>query len=664
MLDPRTAGPAQGTDPLEGTDLPARSPEPTAPASPPSSGTAHPKRRDRGAPPRSPRTKTPDRQRGPSLASQDKASIILGEAEFGRRKSGMNRPHRDWGSKREKIPVPPTIAPGTLRVVPLGGCEELGKSLVAIETAEDLIIVDAGLQWPDETMHGVDFVIPDVTYVSERTSKLRAILLTGPHDDRSGGLPTILRLLATPKVPILALPLTAEVARIRLAGAKVTADVRDAAVGTEIPLGHMAVEFIAMNSNAPDSAAVSIRTPLGTVFISGSYKIDHEPIDQPTTDLAALRRIGDRGVQVALIDATSASHDGYSLSERKIGAQLEPLISGAKGRILLGLSDTLVTRLVQIVSVAAAHGRKVWVEAERMRSILDAAIRLKRVVIPAGTLVDAQAAAKLSARELVVVTSGAQSERFATLGKIARGEHPTISIQAGDTVAFSPSLVGGSLRSIEHLMNAIYAKQAQTVSLRILDPHSTGHAKAEETKLMLQLIRPKVVVHQNGNHALGALALQVARQMGYEIGSTALLLLNGAVLEVTANGATKVRREMATARLTIVDGHGVGDVGETVLRDREKMAEGGVVLIIVAMDKHGELHGEPTIVTRGFVHIAGADELLTQLRAFVRKVCTTYKELASLDQKEFKFMLQREVEKFLFQKTEREPIVVPLLTLP
>lgn len=643
---------------MEGTDLPPLSPIPKNPQ--PTGGKKPRDKKSRFGP-------KGDERHGPSLASQDKTSILLGEAEFGRRKSGMNRPFRDWAKKESSVPALPSLSKGVLRIVPLGGCSEPGKMMTVIEFGSDIVIVDMGLQWPDRGEHGIDYTIPNATYLHGREDKVRAVVLTNGTAEHIGALPHLMPGLGM-KVPVYALPMTAVLALKQQEAFTEKLNIQTVRAGDSIPCGGLTVELVHVNSNIPDSVSVAVTSPAGTVFCAGSMKIDHAPVHEMPIDLGQIRRIGDRGVLALLADAVSSGLTGYQHSEQSTLKVIESAFTQAKGRLIITMASTLVWRAQHVLTLAARYGRAVVVEHDGLRSAIAAAEKLGHIGVPHGVLIDAAEAAKRPPASLVILTTGLDGEHDCGLKRIVAGTHPTIRFTEGDVIAFGPSsaAVGGTVtmangRAIERLMDAVYRSGARTSVVRALDLHTGSHMKAEELKVLLQLLRPRVFIPQKGSHTQRVLAAQTARQVGFEPGHTTHVLHDGQALEFLPDGTWTVRKEEAASERVAVDGLGVGDVGESVMKDREAMSEYGVFLAVLRLGKSGELKGAPEIISHGFVHLHDSGQLLSAASAFITKVCSAHAALAKSDQKEFKFLLQRELEKFLFQKTERQPMVIPLL---
>ena len=359
-------------------------------------------------------------------------------------------------------PLPPPVAPGTLRIVPLGGFEEIGRSMTVFEYEDDIVIFDCGLQWPGPEMHGVDYLIPDTTYLEDKKHKIRGVVISHGHYDHIGGIPHILPKLGL-QIPIYGLPMTTAMILKRQEEYAEKLNVQTVRDDEVLQLGKIRVEFVRVNHNIPDAMGVAVHTPVGTVFHTGDYKIDHSPVNEKPIDLAKVSRIGDGNVLALLADATSAYAEGFQISESRIMKNLEPIFLQAEGRIITGTFSSLLSRLQQLIWLSHRVGRKVVVQGRSMMENLAIAQNLHYVQVPPGTIIDAKEMHKYRPEQITVVTTGAQGERYAALGRIARGEHATIKLEPGDTVIFSSSFIPGNERGIEELMDLVYKQRANVI---------------------------------------------------------------------------------------------------------------------------------------------------------------------------------------------------------
>ena len=598
----------------------------------------------------------------PSLASQDKTEITLGNAEFGRRTTSGNRKHLVWEKRLPKPELPQSLKAGGLRIITLGGMEAIGRNCHLIEYENDIVIIDMGLQFPEEGMHGIDYTIPDIGYLKGKEKNVRAVIITHGHLDHIGGIPHLMPLIGV-NIPIYGLPMTTALILKRQDEFQEKLNIHTINDTDILQHGKMRIEFFRVNHNIPDSMGVSITTPVGTVINTGDWKIDHSPVNEKPIDLSKIARIGERGnIIAAMIDSTSAYKEGYQISESQIMKNLEPIFMQAEGRIITGTFSSLLSRIQQIIALSAKVGRKVVLEGRSMKENVNIASNLHYMEVPKGTLIEAKDMHRYPPEKITILSTGAQGERFAALSRIAKGEHQQIKLEPGDTVIFSSSYIPGNEAAIQSLMDLIYRRKANVIHYKHMDIHAGGHAKSEETKLLLTLLKPKVVIPIHGSHSLLVLTSQICRQVGYIPGETCHVLDNGSVIDFNSNGSHKHLAEKAPHSLIAVDGLGVGDVGESVLKDRNHMGADGILLALLRVDKHGNLLGEPDIVSRGFVFMHGANKLIDTMKDFIKQVCKEHSKLIKTDQKEFKFTLQKEIEKFVFKKIEREPMVIPVIT--
>lgn len=556
--------------------------------------------------------------------------------------------------------IVPPIQPGILRIVPLGGFEEVGKSMTVFEYEDDIVVFDTGLQWPNESQHGIDYIIPDTSYLVGKEHKIRAVVISHGHYDHIGGLPHIMPLLGT-QIPIYGLPMTTALILKRQAEFGATLNVQTIREEDVLQCGAIRVEFVRVNHNIPDAMGVAVTTPRGTVFHTGDYKIDTSPVNEKPMDLARVSRIGERNVLAFLTDATSASREGYQISEGQIMKNLEALFLQAEGRIITGTFSSLLSRLHQIIEISAKVGRHVVIEGRSMRENIAIASNLKYIQAPPGVLIDAKEMHRYEPNQITVVTTGAQGERYAALGRMAREEHATIKIEPGDTIIFSSSFIPGNERSIEKLIDLLYLRKANVIHYRYMDIHAGGHAMAEETKLMLQLLKPKVLIPQHGTHAQGIGTIEMAESLGYLRGKNAFVLHDGEGIEFFPDGSWKVMADRATNRMIAVDGLGVGDVGTAVIEERATMSQDGIFLILVRHDLKGKLLSPPDLVSRGFVFVRGAEKLLAETKSFIQELWPKHQDLVHTDPEALKQLLRTEVSAMLTRRTGRSPMIIPLL---
>jgi ribonuclease J len=541
-----------------------------------------------------------------------------------------------------------------LQVIPLGGLGEIGKNSIAIRFDREIVIVDAGLMFPDEEMLGIDFVIPDFQAIA-REGTVRGIVLTHGHEDHVGGLPYLLK---TVPAPVYGTALTLGLARRRVEEAQGGPKMRGITVTPRRPfrLGPFEIEFVHVNHSIPQACAVILRTPGGTVVCTGDFKFDQTPIDGAPTDFSRLAEVGEAGVHLALMDSTNVERPGYAPSERSVGAAIDEVFGRARGRILVTTFASNVHRLQQIFRIAAGRGRKVAVAGRSMLDTTTIATAVGVLKIPRGTLVPLEQATRLHARQVVILTTGSQGEPLSALARMASGTHRAVSIHPGDTVVFSASPIPGNEATVGRTINQLYRQGAEVI--HGAEVHATGHACQEELKLMLTLLRPRFFVPVHGEYRHLVLNQQLATTVGIPKERT-LVAENGHVIAVADDRIA--RAGTIEAGNVLVDGLGVG-VGAVVLRDRRHLAQDGMLIAVVALDhQSGELLREPDIVSRGFVYMRESGDLIEACKKRVREVLAQCRARGITEWGAIRSAIRETLGRFLFEQTHRQPMILPLL---
>ncbi len=540
-----------------------------------------------------------------------------------------------------------------LRLVPLGGLGEIGKNMLALELGDDLIVIDAGVMFPEEEMLGIDLVIPDVSYVESRKHKLRGILITHGHEDHTGALPYVL-----PRIPapIYCTRLTRGLIAVKLRehGLLEQADLRVVNYGERIRLGAFTVEFVRVTHSIPDSAALAIETPLGLVFHTGDFKLDHTPVMGLPTDLQRIAQLGREGVLLLLSDSTYADVPGYTPSERIVGDTLWKIMATAPGRVIVATFASLISRVQQVVDAASACGRRVFVTGRSMLENVAMALEQGYLHTEQDLLAPIERMRGLRPDQVVILTTGAQGEPTSALVRMANRDHRFVEIQEGDTVILSSSPIPGNEVLINRTINNLYRLGARVLHSRMADVHVRGHAAQEELKLMLGLVRPRFFVPVHGEYRHLAQHAELAKLMGVPAEGV-FVLEDGDVLEIDGGGARVVGR--APADLVYVDGLAVG-VGQVVLRDRRHLATDGILVVLVTVDKHtGRPLGPPDLVSRGFM-----EDLPTPLLERARRVAmeAISGPRVSADRTELASRLHDALLSFLYNETRRRPMILPL----
>ena len=550
--------------------------------------------------------------------------------------------------------------PEKLRVIPLGGLGEIGKNMMALEFADDLILVDAGLMFPDEEMLGVDLVIPDVSYVEERVRKLRGILITHGHEDHTGALPYVLPRLRLPNgklPPVYCTRLTRGLIAVKLQEHKLAkeADLRVVGPGEKVKLGKFGVEFVHVTHSIPDSAGLAIQTPLGIVFHTGDFKFDHTPVMGAPPDLTRIAELGRQGVLLLLSDSTYADTTGYTPSEQMVSETLDRIMAQAPGRVIVATFASLISRIQQVIDAATRHNRRVFVTGRSMMDNVQMAMEQGYLRAPENILASLDRMRKLSPKEVAIVTTGAQGEPTSALVRMANRDHRHIEIQPGDTVVLSSSPIPGNELLINRTIDNLYRLGANVLFSRIANVHVRGHAAQEELKLMISLTKPKYFVPVHGEYRHLWMHSGIARSMGVAP-ENVFTLEDGDVLEIDARGARAAGR--TSADFVYVDGLAVG-VDRVVLRDRKHLAADGVLVAIVTVDKHtGKPIGRPDVISRGFIETDMSDSLMDKARDVVVEALMGAEHIAN--RADFNTRVHDALSRFVYDETRRRPMVLPV----
>jgi ribonuclease J len=546
-----------------------------------------------------------------------------------------------------------------LRVIPLGGLGEIGKNMMVLELPEDIILVDAGLMFPDEEMLGVDLVIPDVTYVADRIRKLRGILITHGHEDHTGALPYVLPRLRLPsgKLPtVYCTQLTQGLISVKLKEHHLLneADLRIVHPGERVRLGKFNAEFVHVTHSIPDSAALSIETPLGTVFHTGDFKFDHTPVMGEPPDLQRIAEIGRAGVMLLLSDSTYADTAGYTPSEQLVSPTLDSVMANAPGRVIVATFASLISRVQQIIDAATKNNRRVFVTGRSMMDNVKMAIDQKYLDAPPNIMASLEKMKKLPPEQIAIVTTGAQGEPTSALVRMANREHRHIEIEAGDTVILSSSAIPGNELLINRTIDNLYRLGANVLFSRIANVHVRGHAAQEELKLMMGLTQPTYFVPVHGEYRHLWMHSEIARSMGIP-DEHVFTLEDGDVLQISRRDARVV--EKVPADYVYVDGLAVG-VDRVVLRDRQHLSADGVIVVIVAVDKQsGKPVGRPDVVSRGFVEGDMEDVIMERAKDVVVQALTVTQDAEGSG---FHNRVHDALSRFLYDETRRRPLILPV----
>ncbi len=571
-----------------------------------------------------------------------------------------NKPKRDnKGTKPAKRNNSKPIPTKPVKIIPLGGLGEIGKNITLYEYDGDMFLVDCGMSFPDEDMPGIDIVIPDFSYVLENKDKIKGLVVTHGHEDHIGAIPYLLKNF---NLPIYATRLTIGLIEGKLKESKLLGDAKLNTVkpGEKVTLGKFTVEFIHVNHSIPDAVAFAITCPAGTVVHTGDFKIDTTPIDDYVIDIGRFAEYGKRGVLALLADSTNAERPGYTASEKLVGGSLSNLFAKAEGhRIIVATFSSNIHRIQQIIDEAVHCRRKVAVSGRSMINVVAVAEELGYLNVPDNVLIDVADIRNYDPSEIVVVTTGSQGEPLSALHRIAFSDHRQIEIIPGDMIIISATPIPGNEKLVSKVINELMKRGANVVYERMYDVHVSGHACQEELKLMMSITKPKYFIPLHGEQKHLEKHAGLAEQMGIP-DDNILITANGAVVELTEN--SMVCSESVQAGRVLVDGLGVGDVGSIVLRDRKHLADDGIIIVAVSIDRVSrEVVSGPDVVSRGFIYVKESEELMAEINELVCDILERCYINNIRDWNTIKTRIKDGVSKFLFGKTKRSPMVLPII---
>ncbi len=546
-----------------------------------------------------------------------------------------------------------------VKVIPLGGLHEIGKNMTVFEYENDVIILDCGMAFPDDDMPGVDIVIPDITYLHKIADKIRGIVLTHGHEDHIGAIPYVLKEF---NVPVYGTRLTLGILENKLKehGIFKSAKLHTLNAGDSVKLGEFRAEFIHTNHSIADSVAIALHTPIGVLLHMGDFKIDPTPIDGGMIDLARIGELGNQGILALFSDSTNADHSGYTMSESSIGKTFDTLFErGSDKRIIIATFASNIHRVQQIINAAVKYGRKVAVSGRSMINVLNAAIELDYMKIPKNTLIEIDEVNRYPKEKIVIVTTGSQGEAMSALTRIAFSAHKKINIEPTDMVIISANPIPGNEKAVSNVVNELLKNGAEVIHEKEDHVHVSGHACQQELKIILSLAKPKFFIPVHGECRHLYRHRDLALQTGME-SKNVILTEIGKVLEISQDSA-KIVGSVPSGKV-LVDGLGVGDVGNIVLRDRKHLAEDGIIIVVLTIDKvSANCAAGPDIISRGFVYVRESEDLMDAIKDIATDVVDRCTNGHNVDWSTLKTGIKNDVGAFLFSKTKRRPMILPII---
>lgn len=538
----------------------------------------------------------------------------------------------------------------------LGGLNEIGKNISVIECKNDILIIDCGMTFPNDEMYGIDIVIPDFTYLIKNKDKIRGLVLTHGHEDHIGAIPYLLKEL---NVPIYGTRLTLGLVENKLKEHGIKAKLNVVKAGHSIKLGEFKVETIAATHSIADAICLAIETPAGVIFHTGDFKIDYTPLEGKSMDFNRIAEIGEKGVLLLLADSTNAERKGYTPSERNVGITLENIFRESTTRILVATFSSNVYRVQRIIDTAVMFNRKVAISGRSMINVVNLAMELGYLKVPAGTLVDINKIRHIKDHELVIITTGSQGEPMSALSRMASADHKAVQIKKGDVVILSSSPIPGNEKTVSNVVNKLFELGATVIYSDIADIHVSGHACQEELKLMHMLIKPKYFMPVHGEYRHLRTHAGLAEGLGMPK-ENIFILNNGGVLHLQKN-RVQVAKETVPNGEVLVDGLGIGDVGNIVLRDRKLLSEAGLIIIAVAIEKgSGTVISGPDLISRGFVYVRESEDLMEAARQAVKARMDRSRAEGIRDWSALKNAVRDELKNFIYEKTKRSPVILPI----
>ena len=545
-----------------------------------------------------------------------------------------------------------------LKIIPLGGLLEIGKNITVFEYENDIVLVDCGLAFPEDDMLGIDLVIPDLTYLEKNKEKIRGFVITHGHEDHIGSIPYLLKQF---NVPIYGTKLTIGLIEHKLEEHKLlkSAKLKVVTPGQTVSLGSMKVEFIRITHSIPDACSLAIHTPVGTVVHTGDFKIDYTPIDGEMIDFGRLAELGNKGVLALMSDSTNSERKGYTMSESTVGEVLDKLFINCTKRIVVATFSSNVHRIQQIVNSAVKYGRKVAICGRSMVNTIETARKFGYIKVPDNVFIDIDMIKSYPDEKLTIITTGSQGETMSALTRMASGEHKKVQITPNDLIIISANPIPGNENSVSKVIDDLMKIGAEVIYNALEDIHVSGHACQEEQKLMISLIRPKYFIPVHGEYRQLIAHSETAKKVGVDP-ENIFIMTNGRVLELNEYEA-KLAGTVPVG-IIMVDGLGVGDVGNIVLRDRQRLSQDGLIIIVLTMDSvTGTVVAGPDVLSRGFVYVRESENLMEEIKQLLRAEILKFEEKHITDWSTIKSLLREELRDYIYKKTKRDPMILPII---
>lgn len=545
-----------------------------------------------------------------------------------------------------------------IALIPLGGMGEIGKNMMAVKYGDKIIVIDCGLAFPEEEMLGIDVVIPDISYLLENRDQVQAILLTHGHEDHIGALPYVLKQI---NVPVYGTRLTLGLlgGKLKEQGIEKGCDLRTVKPRDSVQIGPFKVEFIKVSHSVPDAVALAIHTPIGTIVHTGDFKVDHTPVDGQILDFYKFAQLGEKGVLVLLSDSTNVERPGFTLSEKSVGLTFDETFSQAKERIIMATFASNVHRLQQAITTACKYDRKVAVVGRSMVNVVSIAHELGYLKIPDGTMVELEEAARLPKNKILYISTGTQGEPMSALTRMSLGDHRQVDIMRGDTIIISATPIPGNEKLVSRVIDQLFKQGAHVVYESVSGIHVSGHPSQEELKLMFNLTKPKFFVPVHGEQRMLIKHARLAQEMGLPPNNV-FVCENGQIIEFSRR-AGRLAGRVASGRV-LIDGLGVGDVGNIVLRDRKQLSQDGILIVVISINREtGTLIAGPDIVSRGFVYVRESEKLMDEIKDKVSGILEKCTDRGITEWSGIKSQIRDTLGKFLYDKTRRRPMILPII---